>query len=148
MLVRFERIPVFGPFADEAFGLGEDIGSLLTDTRDFAPLGDAAFTPSIDVAETPEEVIVLAEIPGVIREDVKISIENGLLTIMGERKGNAPSEGERQLLRELKKGKFSRTVRIHCEVNTESVSAELSGGLLKMVLPKAESARAHQINVR
>jgi HSP20 family protein len=108
----------------------------------------AAFAPPLDVTENKEEVVVVAELPGVKKEDVKISLEKGLLTIGGKRGEDTLSGDARGLLREQQKGKFSRTVRLPYEVNAAGVSAELSDGLLRIVLPKAEAARAHEITVR
>jgi HSP20 family protein len=109
---------------------------------------DATFAPPLDVTENKEEVVVVAELPGVKKEDVKISLEKGLLTIGGKRGEETLSGDARGLLREQQKGKFSRTVRLPYEVNADNVSADLSDGLLRIVLPKAEAARAHEITVR
>ncbi|HEX7573296.1 MAG TPA: Hsp20/alpha crystallin family protein, partial [Bacteroidota bacterium] len=109
---------------------------------------DVAFAPPVDVTENKEEVVVVAELPGVKKEDVKISLEKGVLTINGKREEDTLSGDGRGLLREQRKGKFARTVRLPYEVDAAKVSAELSDGLLRIVLPKAEAARAHEITVR
>jgi HSP20 family protein len=139
MLARFERFPTFDTLADEVVSFGGDIETLFADRVEYSP--------PLDVSESNEEVVVVAEIPGVKKEDLKISLEKGFLSIGGERKGNGIS-GERNLVREQRQGKFTRTVRLPYEVNTGKVSAELSDGLLRIVLPKAEAARAHEITVR
>jgi HSP20 family protein len=148
MLARFERFPSFDTLMGEMLGFSGDIGSLFTNTFESTPVEDAAFAPPLDIDENNEEVVVVAEIPGVRKEDVKISVEKGILSIGGERKVNALSGSDRGLVRERHGGKFTRTVRLPYEVNPDAVSAELSDGLLRIVLPKAEAARAHEIRLR
>ena len=104
----------------------------------------SAYTP-LDIEETGEEVVVVAEVPGVKKEDVKVSLEDGVLSIGGERKPHAPSVRARGLVREHRLGKFQRSVRLPYEVDAAAVSAELSDGLLRIVLPKAESAKPKEI---
>jgi HSP20 family protein len=139
MFARFESFPTFSPLEIDSLFAGS------FRTRDVA---DAAFAPPLDVTDSGDEIVVVAEVPGVKKEDVKISLEKGLLSIGGERKSTGRSENTRDLVSEQRQGKFSRTVRLPYEVNAASVSAELSGGLLRIVLPRAEAARAHEISVR
>ena len=139
MFARFESYPMFSPL---------EIDSLFDGVLHSPVVADAPFAPPLDVSESGEEIVIVAEIPGVKKEDVKISLEKGLLSIGGERKSNGRSENTRDLVSEQRLGKFSRTVRLPYEVNAGGVSADLSDGLLKIVLPKAEEARAHEISVR
>jgi HSP20 family protein len=148
MLARIERFPAFSPLVGEMFTLSEGLDSLFAGADQSPAGGNSAFAPPLDVAESNEQLVVVAELPGVKKEDVKISVDKGILTLSGERKKESSSPETRSLLRENRQGKFSRAVRLPYEVNTAGVSAELSEGILKIVLPKAEAAKAHQISVR
>jgi HSP20 family protein len=107
----------------------------------------SAYAP-LDIEENNEGVVVVAEVPGVKKEDVKVSLEHGVLSIGGERKPQAPAGDARGLVREHRLGKFQRTVRLPYEVDAAAVSAELSDGLLRIVLPKAEAAKPKEIVIR
>lgn len=148
MLARFEKYQSVDPLIGELLGFSRDVDSLYSPSFESPAVEDAPFAPPLDVSENKEEVVVVAELPGVKKEDVKISIEKGVLTIGGKREEESLSGDARGLLREQRKGIFTRTVRLPYEVNAANVSAELSDGLLRIVLPKAEAARAHEITVR
>jgi len=148
MLARLDRFPSFNPLLGEMLGLGGDFEPLVAGSFEPIPAEGAAFAPRLDAAENDDELLVVAEVPGVKKEDVKISIEKGILTIAGERKQNGLSGAKRGLVREQRQGKFTRKVRLPYEVNAAAVSAELGDGLLKIVLPKAEAAKAHEVSVK
>jgi HSP20 family protein len=148
MLARIEKYQTVDSLIGELLGFSRDPESLSASPVEFPAAEDVAFAPPVDVTENKEEVVVVAELPGVKKEDVKISLEKGLLTIGGKRGGETLAGDARGLLREQQKGAFSRTVRLPYEVNAAGVTAELSDGLLRIVLPKAEAARAHEITVR
>ncbi len=148
MLVRFEEHQSFDPLIGQLLGFGRDVDSLYDSSFESPAVEDAAFAPHLDVSENKEEVVVVAELPGVKKEEVKISLEKGVLTIKGKREEDTTSGDARGLLREQRRGKFARMVRLPYEVDAAKVSAELSDGLLRIVLPKAEAARAHEITVR
>jgi HSP20 family protein len=148
MVVRFENHPLVDPLIGELLGFSRDV-----DAHFGAPLlsrgvEDTAFAPPLDVTANEEEVVVVAEIPGVKKEDVKISLEKGILTIGGETKEKTLPGDARGVLGERRQGKFARTVRLPYDVDAGKISAELSDGLLRIVLPKSEAARAHEISVR
>ena len=148
MLARIEKYQTVDSLIGELLGFSRDPDSLSGSAVESPAMEDATFAPPLDVTENKEEVVVVAELPGVKKEDVKISLEKGLLTIGGKRGEETLSGDARGLLREQQKGRFSRTVRLPYEVNADNVSADLSDGLLRIVLPKAEAARAHEITVR
>ena len=138
MLVRFESRNTLSPLLDELF-----------DTPFDSPVAEgSAFAPPVDVADGKDELVVVAELPGVKKEDVKISLEKGVLALSGERKREPVSGKFREISRGRPEGKFARTIRLPHEVDAARVTAELSDGLLKIVLPRAEAARAHEITVR
>lgn len=104
--------------------------------------------PHVDVAEYEDESIVVAELPGVKKDDLKITVQDDLLTIAGNRKSSGLPENSRWLRNETITGPFTRTIRMPHAVNGEAISAELTNGILKVVLPKADEARAREIRVK
>jgi HSP20 family protein len=148
MAARIEQYQTVDSLIGELLGLRPDPDSLYAFGVESPNVEGAIFAPPLDVTENKEEVVVVAELPGVKKEEVKISLEKDLLTIGGTRGVDTLSGDARGLLREQQKGKFTRTVRLPYEVNAAGVSAELADGLLRIVLPKAEAARAHEITVK
>ena len=113
---------------------------------EFAPFTTAQ--PVIDMTENENESIIMAELPGVKKEDISLTVEDGLLTLKGERKSTAPSDVTKILHREIEYEPFSRTIRLPHEVNVNEISAALENGILKIVLPKAEAVRPRTIEVK
>ena len=148
MLVSFENRPAVFPLIDEMFSIDGEIGELFAPS--FLPLAvrQDAFVPHMDMAEGKNEVVVTIELPGVNKEDVKISLEKDLLSISGERKGSAKAGDAKTITSERPSGKFSRTVRLPYEIEASAVGAELADGLLTVTLPKAESAKPREIAVK
>jgi HSP20 family protein len=120
-------------------------------TRGFAPaatLGEAEFAPSLDVTETATHWRVKAELPGVAIEDVEVSVTGNLLTIRGEKKGEAVVEGEGARRTERRYGKFERSLEFPSDVDAARVEAHAKNGVLTVTLPKAEEARRKTIAVK
>jgi HSP20 family protein len=152
MFVRFENFPVARPLVQDVFTLEQEVGSLfdglisgLTSGTRRAGFG---YAPAVDVAEYPAETVVVAELPGIRKEDVKIGFEKGVLTISGERKAAAVPEGSTWHRNEIASGTFSRAIELSHEVSADAIAAEMTNGILKIVVPKAEKARAREIAVR
>lgn len=97
------------------------------------------FHPSIDVAETESEVRVTAELPGLEEKDFELTLEGDRLTIRGEKR--AEREDRRRGWQECSYGSFERTLVLPCEVEAEKASAEYEQGVLRVRLPKTETAR-------
>jgi len=105
-------------------------------------------TPAIDLSETDSEVVVKASLPGVKAEDVEISVNDGILTVKGEKKSDDKTETENFYRREIRYGSFSRSVPVPSLVNHEQAVAEFNDGVLTVTLPKAEDVRPKQIKIR
>jgi len=148
MLVRFENRPAGFPIIDEMLSFDREIGELFAPSIAPVAFRENGFVPRMDVAEGKDDVVVTMELPGVSKEDVRISLDKDLLSITGERKEKAKSDGAKQIASERWAGKFSRTLRLPYEVEASAVSAGLADGLLTVVLPKAESAKPREIAVR
>ena len=104
--------------------------------------------PAIDVAEHENEFVLLAEMPGVKKEDLKLTVENNALTLSGMRKPYEIPQDARVLLNEVRVREFSRSIEFPSDVEVDKIAAELQNGLLRVVLPKAERARVKRIEIQ
>lgn len=104
--------------------------------------------PAIDVAESENDSVIVVELPGVKKEDIKISVENGWLTVDGERKASENPEITRVLHREIEYKPFARSIKLPHRVDTNNIVAKLENGLLKISLPKAEDVRPRTIEIK
>jgi HSP20 family protein len=105
------------------------------------------WTPSLDVAETENELVVRVEMPGMSEKDVDINLSRGLLTISGEKKMEKV-ENETCHCMESCYGKFSRTVRLPFEVEADKVDATFNNGVLRITLPRSEAAKPKKIEIK
>ena len=107
----------------------------------------SSWLPPCDVFEDKDAVKIVAEIPGVNADDVKISLENNLLTLRGEKKQHAEEQNERVHRYERSYGVFERTFSLPTTVDADKIDAQYSGGVLTITIPKAERARPREIPV-
>jgi len=108
----------------------------------------SSWLPPCDVFEDKNSVKIVAEIPGVDAEDVKISLENNLLTLRGEKKQHAEEQSERVHRYERSYGAFERTFSLPTTVDPEKIDAQYSHGVLTVTIPKSERARPREIPVK
>ncbi|MGH7515969.1 MAG: Hsp20/alpha crystallin family protein [Gemmatimonadales bacterium] len=108
----------------------------------------AAWTPAVDVFEDKDSVKIIAELPGVKPEDVKLSIENNVLTLRGEKKQVAEEKTERVHRYERAYGMFERSFALPNTVEAERAEARYDNGVLTIHLPKVERARPREIQVK
>jgi HSP20 family protein len=106
-----------------------------------------AFSPSMEVAETPEAVEITTELPGMDEKDVEISVADGVLTIRGEKKEEKEEKKKSYRLIERSYGSFERSLALPRSVDTGAVNATLTKGVLRIVLPKTAEAKAQQIKI-
>jgi HSP20 family protein len=106
-----------------------------------------AFMPNADVFETEDDLTVVLEMPGVDRENINITVENGLLTVEG-RINFGKYDGLQPLYSEYNVGPYRRSFRLSSRVNQEKISAEMRDGVITLVLPKAEESKPRRIEVR
>lgn len=110
--------------------------------------GTSYFAPPVDIIERNEEVVLLADLPGVRLEDLDVSVENRTLTLTGERK-ELPEYRESTLYRtERPLGRFTRTFSLPATVDVNRITAEHREGVLRITLPKAEDARPRRIEIK
>jgi len=103
--------------------------------------------PAVDLYENKDNVVVKAEVPGMKKEDINISLHDGFLTISGERKQEQKYVESDMTRSERLLGRFQRTINVPCKVNSEAIKATYSDGLLTVTLPKAEEAKPKQIPI-
>jgi HSP20 family protein len=108
----------------------------------------SSWIPACDVFEDQDAVKIVAEVPGVRPEDVKISLENNLLTIRGEKRQQAEEKTERVHRYERSYGSFERTFSLPTTVDPEKIDASYANGLLTVTIPKVERARPREIPVK
>ena len=109
---------------------------------------ETGFTPAFDVSETESELTVKAELPGMDEKEIDISLSDGMLTIKGEKKHEKEEEKKCYHTVERRYGAFSRTMRLPSEVEAEKVDATYRDGVLKVTLPKSETAKARKIEIK
>ncbi len=131
------------------FDVPRTYDSLLNDVMqwDVRP-STRSFSPAVDVTEQENELVVRMELPGVKKDDVKIVFENSVLTISGERKPYEIPDDAKILLNEMRVRQFSRSIEFGAEIDTNRIAAEMTNGILQIVLPKAEEARPRTIEVK
>lgn len=108
----------------------------------------SAWTPPCDVFEDKENLQIVLELPGVKLEDVKISLENQILAVHGEKKQVAEEKSERWHRYERSYGSFERTFTLPGSVDADRIRATMEHGVLTLTLPKSEKARPREIPVR
>ncbi len=107
----------------------------------------ADWTPSADISETDKAYVIKAEIPGVQKEDVKVTIQEGMLTIQGERKMEKEEKDKKFHRIERSYGSFMRSFRVPDDADESAVTAEFKDGVLNVTLNKSERPKPKSINV-
>lgn len=107
----------------------------------------AEWAPAVDIKEEADKFVIHADIPGVKPEEIDISMENGVLTIKGEKKSEAKSEKEGYKRVERTYGSFYRRFSLPDTANAEAISAASKHGVLEVVIPKREAVQPKKINV-
>lgn len=110
-------------------------------------LAVADWSPSVDISETNDAYLIKGEIPGVKKEDVKVSVQDGMLTIQGERKMEKEEKNKKFHRVECSYGNFVRSFRMPDDADESKVKAEFKDGMLNVSLPKTEKAKSRSINV-
>jgi len=136
--------------SEQLFQLREEIDRLFE-----APFGDISrmgeffngWAPSLDLAEDKDNLVATVEIPGLSKENLDVSVHEGVLNISGERvreKGHETDEAHR---RERVYGRFHRSISLPKPVKVESIKATYRDGILTVIMPKTEQAKPRQIEV-
>lgn len=147
------RMPMFDPFKEM-----KDFQNRFTTMFNRLPLkGElgkeeslslAQWMPAVDIIEDEKEYLIKAELPDVRREDVHVTIQDGTLCLMGERKFEKEEKGKKFHRVERAYGSFNRTFELPMDANTVKIAAEFKDGILKVHLPKSEEARPKTVEVK
>lgn len=142
-------ITQFDPFRSFSI-VQEQMNRLFGDALFRGRSDDSALTswaPPVDIYETPEELVVTADLPGVNEKDFDVRVENNTLTIRGERKFEKTVSEDNYLRTERSYGSFSRSLSLPNTVNPDAIRAEYRGGVLTIRMPKREESKPKQIKV-
>ena len=102
----------------------------------------------IDVSETEDNYVVVADLPGLTAEDINVNFHDGVLSISGEVEKKTVNENDRVLVRERSYGQFNRRINLPSSVDADHIEASYDEGVLTLTLPKAESAKPRQIEIK
>lgn len=105
------------------------------------------FVPGIDISETDDQFLISAELPGMDKEDIEISLENRQLSISGERKFEKKEDGKKFHRVETRYGSFNRSFQLPDNVDEESIEATYENGLLNISIDKAEDKVKKKIEI-
>lgn len=108
----------------------------------------ADWAPVVDIKETPEEYIIDAELPRVNKEDVKVNVKDGVLTLTGERKAEHEEKGKRFHRIERSYGSFMRSFTLPEDVEEAKLMANYKDGLLEIHLPKSPAKKPRTVEVK
>jgi len=149
-LTRWQRPELAWPNFGRLTSLRDEIDRLFE-----SPLAELArssqllsgWTPALDIFEDKDNVIVKAELPGMKREEIQVSLHDGSLSISGERKSESKHEDAEVYRAERFVGRFQRTVSLPTPVAADKVKAQYKDGIRTVTLPKTEEAKPRQIEV-
>lgn len=110
-------------------------------------VANGGWAPRVDVSENDAAFMIKAEIPGIKKDDVKVSLDNGVLTIEGERRQEREQKGWRFHRMERSYGHFMRSFSLPGNVDESHLKASFHDGLLEVDIPKLEQARSHAVQV-
>ena len=133
---NFDRL-----FGDDFF---RQFGFLARPDEDLTQTG---WLPAVDVRESDDAFVFTAELPGIAKEDVEITAEDGILTLKGERRFNDKDEEKNYRRIERSYGSFSRSFKLASTVDAEHIAASFADGLLTVTVPKAELAKPRKITI-
>ena len=139
-LMTYQRPSLAWPTFGRLANLQDELDRLLE-----APM--TGWAPALDVHEDKENFRIRVELPGMKREDIEVSLQDGALVITGERQAEKITEGTEVHRQERYYGKFSRALTLPAAVSGDKVKAQYKDGILTVTLPKAEEAKPKAITV-
>jgi HSP20 family protein len=132
----------------EVVALQNRMNTLFRDLNDGdSPVAAASFVPAVDIYEDAKKVVLKLEVPGIEEKDLDIRVENHTLTVKGERKFEAEEKEQNFHRIERRYGSFFRAFTLPSTVDTESVQANYTAGVLKLELTKKPEAQPKQIKI-
>lgn len=140
----------YRPF-DAVFTLPRQLDRWMNEAFGDLQLGTAenlrTWFPVTDVSETPEHLVLRLEVPGLAREDIKLSVERNTLTVRGEKRQETATENENFYRSERSYGSFERSFALPSHVDADAVKAAMENGVLTITFPRREEAKAREIQI-
>lgn len=109
---------------------------------------EPGWTPRVNVRELDEKFVLTAEIPGMVKDDIKVEVKDHQLMITGEKKMQEDKDGKDYHVCEISYGAFERTFTLPENVDTRKIDAEYKDGILNLSIPKTEEAKPKEIKVK
>lgn len=109
--------------------------------------GGMIWSPAVDICEDKEAVKLTVELPGLKKEEVRINVEEGMLTVRGERRFQDEQKRDQYYRIERNYGAFSRSFTLPSTVNSEQIKASMNHGVLEILIPKKEEAKPKEIAI-
>ncbi len=137
----------YNPFQD-LWGLGDEVSRFLWGAKARKEQEKSSqWLPAVDITEDTESIRIHAELPGLKKEDVKITLRDGVLSIQGERKFSDEKKKENYYRLERSYGVFTRSFSLPTTVDSEKVQASMKDGVLELVVPKKPEAKEKEISI-
>jgi len=114
----------------------------------FQPIQKDSYSPRIDISENDNNIIIYAEIPGVLKENLKITLQDNILTIEGEKKKATEEKDENYFREERAYGKFKRSFTLPVEVDSDKVEAKFENGILEIKLEKYKTKETKEKEIK
>jgi HSP20 family protein len=133
---------------DELAALQQRLNEVFNEQYSEHDVAAGSWAPPVDIYETDDDVVVAAELPGVKREDVEVTVVGDKLILRGSRANERDSDDEQFHRMERQYGSFYRAFTLPQVIESETISAKLAQGILQVTLPKRPAAKAERIEVR
>ena len=146
-LVRYEPWNLLRKFHDDLDTLFSEAPLNRQAGRDLSNVATSAWAPAVDIKEEQDRFVLTADVPGVDPKDIEVSMENGVLTIKGERNWSDQQEREGYKRIERAYGQFYRRFSLPDTADAERISARGLNGVLEVVIPKQEKTKPRRIEV-
>ena len=105
------------------------------------------WTPATDLVEGSDEYLLSVDLPGLAKEDVEVDVEDGILTVSGERKSEREEDEASYQRYERRFGSFKRSLRLQDGIDPSSISATVSKGVLEVRIPKPEESKPYRVDI-
>jgi HSP20 family protein len=145
--MEFIKIRLTNDFEPMGSKLEKTISEMFRSMNPMFAFSKNSWKPQLDMFETPEQIIVIAEIAGVEKEDLELEINSRAIRISGKRLLNPPAENGRYRLAEIQYGTFDRVLYLPEPINPENAEAVFKKGLLHIHLPKLKSETRYNIPI-
>ncbi|HEU4643520.1 MAG TPA: Hsp20/alpha crystallin family protein [Gemmatimonadaceae bacterium] len=136
--------PTLAPFAQGGLGT---LPATRTTGRDLGTTGAELLVPQIEVLQRPDAIVVRADLPGLRADDIDVSVDDGMLTISGERRQEYEEEREGVTRSEVVYGTFQRTIPLPDGADESGIAAIFRNGVLEIIVPIAERQRGRRVKV-